>query len=104
LNRAHPCDGRYFLWVGFDATLRDDKAEKHAPRDPENTFFGIEFDAVCPEFRKGSFKVGDKVVSSLGFDYDVVDIGLNGSPDEVSEAIKHTALVRCPCILQTEWH
>ena len=58
----------------------------------------------CPEFRKGTFKVGDKVVSPLGFDYDVVDIGLNGSPDEVSEAIKHTALVRCPCILQTERH
>ena len=45
------------------------------------------------------FKVGDKVVGSLGFDYDVVDIGLNGSPNEVSEAIEHTALVRCPSIL-----
>ena len=66
---------------------------------PKHTLFGIEFDAICPEFRKGLFKVGDKVVSSLGFDYDVVDIGLNGSPDEVSEAIKHTTLVRCPCIL-----
>ena len=80
------------------------EAKQHAPRDPENTFFGIEFDAICPEFRKGSFKVGDKVVSSLGFDYDVVNIGLNGSPDEVSEAIKHTALVRGPSILQTERH
>ena len=49
-------------------------------------------------------KVGDKVVSSFGFDYDVIDIGLNGSPDEVSEAIEHTALVRCPSILQTERH
>ena len=84
--------------------LGDDEAKQHAPWNPENTFFGIEFDAVCPEFRKGLFKVGDKVVSSLGFNYDVVDIGLNGSPDEVSEAIKHTTLVRCPCILQTEWH
>ena len=79
--------------------LRDDEAEQHAPWDPENTFFGIEFDAVCSEFRKGAFKVGDKVVSSLGFDYDVVDIGLNSSPDEVSEAIEHTVLVRCPSIL-----
>ena len=49
-------------------------------------------------------KVGDKVVSSFGFDYDVVDIGLNGSPDEVPEATKHTALVRCPSVLQTEQH
>ena len=84
--------------------LGDDEAEQHAPRDPENTFFGIEFDAVCLEFRKGSFKVGDKVVSSFGFDYDVIDIGLNGSLDEVSEAIEHTALVRCPSVLQTKRH
>ena len=50
------------------------------------------------------FEVVDKVVSSLGLDYDVVDIGLNGSPDEISEATKHTALVRCPSVLQTKWH
>ena len=49
-------------------------------------------------------KVSDQVISSFGFDYDVIDIGLNGSPDEVSEAIEHTALVRCPSILQTKWH
>ena len=84
--------------------LGDDEAEQHAPQDPENIFFGIEFDAVCSEFHKGLLKVGDKVVSSFGFDYDVVDIGLNGSPDEVSEAIEHTALVCCPSILQTERH
>ena len=53
--------------------LGDDEAEQHASRDPENTFFGIEFDAVCPKFRKGLFKVGDKVVSSLGLDYDVIE-------------------------------
>ena len=49
-------------------------------------------------------KVGDMEVSSFGFDYDVVDIGLNGSPDEISEATKHTALVRCPSVLQTKRH
>ena len=84
--------------------LVDDEAEQHTPQDPENAFFGIEFDAVCPKFCKGLFKVGDKVVSSLGLDYDVIDIGLNGSPDEVSEAIEHTALVSCPNVLQTEQH
>ena len=42
------------------------------------------------------FKVGDKVVSSLGLDYNVIDIGLNGSPDEVSETLEHTMLVRSP--------
>ena len=81
LNWAHPCDGQDFLWVGFDATLGDDETEQHAPRDLKNTFFRIEFDAICPEFRKGSFEVGDKVVSPFGLNYDVVDIGLNDPPD-----------------------
>ena len=58
--------------------LGDDEAEHHAPRDPENTFLGIEFDAICPEFSKGFFKIGDKVVSPFGLNYDVVDVGLNG--------------------------
>ena len=75
------------LRVGFDAALGDDEAKQHAPRDPKNTFFGIEFDAVCPEFRKGLFKVGDKVVSPFGLDYDVVDVGLNGPPDEVPKQL-----------------
>ena len=84
--------------------LGDNEAEQHAPWDPENTFFGIEFDAICPEFRKGSFEVGDKVVGPFGLNYDVVDVGLNGSPDEVLETLKHTTLVCSPSILQTEWH
>ena len=29
----------------------------------------------------------------LGLIYDVVDVGLNGPPDEVPEAVEHTALV-----------
>ena len=37
--------------------LGDDEAEQHAPRDPKNTFLGIEFDAICLEFSKGSFKI-----------------------------------------------
>ena len=27
LNRAHPCDGRDLLWVGFDAMLEDNEAQ-----------------------------------------------------------------------------
>ena len=50
------------------------------------------------------FKVGDKVFGPLGFNYDVVDVGLNGPPDEVPEAVEHTALVSCPSVLQTERH
>ena len=71
---------------------------------PENTFLGIEVDAICPEFSKGFFKIGDKVVSPFGLNYDVVDVGLNGLPDEVPKAFEHTTQVRSPSILQTEWH
>ena len=88
-----------FLWVGFDATLRDDEAEQHTPRDPENTFLGIESDAIHPEFRKGLLKIGNEVVSPFGLNYDVIDVGLNGPLDEVPEAFEHAALVRSPIIL-----
>ena len=50
------------------------------------------------------FKIGDKVASPFGLNYDVVDIGLNGSPNEVPKAVEHTALVSCPSVLQTERH
>ena len=66
---------------------------------PENTFLGIEFDAICSEFSKGFFKIGDKVVSPFGLNYDVVDVGLNGPSNEVPEAVEHIALVSCPCVL-----
>ena len=49
-------------------------------------------------------EISNEVVSPLGLHYDVVDVGLNGSPDEVSEASEHTSLVRCPNVLQTERH
>ena len=49
-------------------------------------------------------KIGDKVASLFGLNYDVVDIGLNGPPDEVPEAVEHTALVSGPNIFQTERH
>ena len=41
-------------------------------------------------------------VCSFGLDHDVVYIGLNGPPNEVSEPLEHTTLVRSPCIFQTE--
>ena len=48
--------------------------------------------------------VGYDLVSPFGFDLDVIHVGLNGSPDEVPEAVEHTALVSCPGVLQTERH
>ena len=55
LNRAHPCDGRDILWVGFDATLKNDKTQHHTPWDPKNTLLGVELDVVCSDFHEGLF-------------------------------------------------
>ena len=50
------------------------------------------------------FKIDDKVVSPFGLNYDVVDVGLNGLPNEVPKASEHTALVRSSNVFQTERH
>ena len=84
--------------------LRDDEAEQHTPWDPENTFLGIEFDAIRLEFREGLLKIGNEVVSPFGLNYNVVNVGLNGPLDEVPEASEHTALVRSPSVFQTQQH
>ena len=78
----------------------DDEAEQHAPRDPKNTFFGIEFDVIRVEFRKDLLKISNQVISLFGLDYDVIDVGLNGSPDEVPETFEHTSLVRSPAFFR----
>ena len=57
------------------------------PWDPKNTLLKIEFDAICSEFCKGLLKIGNEVVSPFGLNYDVVDVGLNGPPDEVPDAV-----------------
>ena len=82
--------------------LRDDEAKQHAPRNPEDALLEIEFDAVCSEFCKGLLKIDYEVVSPFGLDHDVVNVGLNGPPDEVLETLKHTTLVCGPSVLQTE--
>ena len=42
--------------------------------------------------------------SPFGLNYDVVDVGLNGPPDEVPETLEHLMLVHSPSVLQTEQH
>ena len=79
--------------------LGDDEAEQHAPRDPKNTLLGIEFDAIRSEFCKGLLKISNEVVSPFGLNYDVIDVGLDGPPDEVAEAFEHIALVHSPSVL-----
>ena len=100
LNQAHPCDGRDLLWVGFDATLGDDKTKQHTPRDPKNALLGIEFDAICSELCEGLLKVGYDQVSPFGLDHNVIHVGLNGSPAEVPETLEHTTLVQSHCVFR----
>ena len=44
------------------------------------------------------------MISPFGFDHDVVNVGLNGPPDEVPKTLKHTTLVCGPSVLQTKRH
>ena len=64
----------------------------------------VELNDVCSKFCEGLLKVGYELVSLFGLDHDVVRVGLNGSPDEAFETLKHTPLVCSPCILQTKQH
>ena len=45
------------------------------------------------------FEVGDKVVGPFGLNYNFINVGLNGLPNEVPKAVEHTALVSCPSVL-----
>jgi hypothetical protein len=101
LNRAHLCDGRNLLQVGLDATLGNDETEQHSPWNPENAFLDVEPNAVHPESSKGLL---NQLVGLFGFDYDVIHISLDGSPDEVPKILEHEPLVRGPCVLQAKWH
>ena len=90
------------LWVGFDATLGDDETKQHAPRDPKHALLGVELNAICLEFCEGLLKVGYELVSPSGLDHDVIHLGLNGPPNEVSKAFDHATLVRSPNVLESE--
>jgi hypothetical protein len=93
LDWTHPGNGHNLLWVGFDAALRDDEPEQHTSRDPENTFFRVEFYAVLSEFIKSFFEVGHELVDLFGLDYDVVHICFDSLSDEITETFEHTSLV-----------
>ena len=74
--------------------LGDDESKQHAPWDPKDAFLGVELDAILLELPEGLLQVSHELVGSLGLDYDVVHVSLNGSPDEVSKAFGHATLVR----------
>ena len=54
---------------------------------PKMHFSGLSLIPFAQSFCKGLLEISNEVVSPLGLHYDVVDVGLNGSPDEVSEAL-----------------
>ena len=44
-------------------------------------------------------KIGNEMVRPFGLNHDVINVGLNGAPDEVPKASEHTTLVRSPNVL-----
>ena len=79
--------------------LRNDETKQQTPQDPENALLGVELNVVRSKFCEGLLKVGYELVSLFGLDHDVVNVGLNGPPDEVPEAFEHTTLVHSHNVL-----
>ena len=71
---------------------------------PKNALLEVELNVVCSEFCEGLLKVSYELVSPFGLDHDVIHVGLNGLPDEVSKTLEHTTLIRSPSVLQTKRH
>jgi hypothetical protein len=46
LDRPHVCVAEIFLGLGFNAAFQHDKAEEHAPRNPENTLLEVKLHPV----------------------------------------------------------
>ena len=44
------------------------------------------------------------MVSPFGLNHDVINVGLNGPPDEVPKTFGHAMLVCSPSVLESEWH
>jgi hypothetical protein len=65
---------------------------------------GVEFYAVLSEFLESFLEVGYELVSVFRLDYDVIHVCLNGLSNEITKTFKHTLLVGCSCVLQTEHH
>jgi hypothetical protein len=59
LDWARVSDGRDLFWVGFDATLRDDKAEKHPPWNPKDEFLGVELDILVLQAFECLIEIGN---------------------------------------------
>ena len=72
--------------------------------DLENAFFGVQSDPLGPEALKCFIQVGHKTACLLGFDNDVVYIGLYRFAYEVPEDLEHTSLVCSPCVFKAERH
>ena len=91
---SHVGHGRDLLWVGLDATFRD----------YEDTFLGVELDALLSKAFEGYLQVIDEITSLSGLDHDIVHVGLDGSPDVLAKDLGHASLVCGPYISETERH
>jgi hypothetical protein len=63
---------------------------KSMPREnTEDTFLGIELDVFLFEALKRDVEVINQVVDPLGFNHDVINVGLDGWPNVFSENVLH---------------
>jgi hypothetical protein len=77
---------------------------KSIPQGMPKTLFGVELDILCFEALERSIEVSNQVAGPLGFDHDVINVGLDGWPDVFPENVLHASLVCSPCVSETEGH
>jgi hypothetical protein len=73
-------------------------------RNTEDTFLRVELDVLSLEAFERDVKVINQVVDPLGFDYDVINVGLDDWPDVFHKNVLHASLVRSPRVPETEGH
>lgn len=78
--------------------------KEHALGYPENTFLGLEFDAIFAQFSKGALQIGHEMVNLLRLHHDVIYVGLDGVSNYVIETLFHAALAGRTSVFQAERH
>jgi hypothetical protein len=82
--------------------LGNDEPQEHASGNAKDTFLRVELDVFRLEAIERDIEVVNQIVDFLGFDYDVVNVGLNGWPYVFPENVLHASLIHSPHVLEIE--
>jgi hypothetical protein len=73
-------------------------------RNAEDTLLRVELDVLLLKALERDIEVINLVTDPLGFDHNVINVGLDGWADVFPQNVLHESLVRRPRVLETEGH